>query len=53
MQQTEYGRTAANAPAHRVGEDVNDVDQTSSVTLLGLAVAGAVVMLLLVRLLVG
>ncbi|GJD90202.1 MULTISPECIES: hypothetical protein [Methylobacterium] len=50
MQQTEYGRTAANAPTHRVGEDVNEVDQLSSVTLLGLAVAGAVVMLLLVRL---
>jgi hypothetical protein len=50
MQQTEYGRTAANAPTHRAGKDVNEVDQVSSVTLLGLAVAGAAVSLLLVHL---
>ncbi len=50
MQQSEYGRSAANDPAHRVGQDVNEVDQVSSVTLLGLAAAGAAVSLLLVHL---
>ena len=33
----------ANQPIHRQGQDVDSVDQVSSVTLMGLAVAGAVV----------
>ncbi|WP_257791905.1 hypothetical protein [Methylobacterium durans] len=31
----------ANDPAHRQGQSVNTVDQLSSVTLLGIALAGA------------
>ncbi|WP_204165220.1 hypothetical protein [Methylobacterium radiodurans] len=50
MQQTEYGRTAANTPDHRSGQNVDTQDQVSSVTLLGLAAAGAAVSLLLVHL---
>ncbi len=33
--------TAANAPEHRRGQSVDSIDQTSSVTMLGLAAAGA------------
>lgn len=33
---------AANEPEHRVGNTVDKVDQVSSVTLLGMAVAGAI-----------
>ena len=44
---------AAHKPEHRVGQGVDSVDQLSSVTLLGVAVAGAVAALLLVRLIVG
>ncbi|MCE4226960.1 hypothetical protein HCU64_24790 [Methylobacterium sp. C25] len=36
----------ANHPSHYVGQNVNTVDQLSSVTLLGLAVFGAVVVVL-------
>ena len=32
----------ANKPIHRQGQDVNTVDQLSSVVLLGLAVVGAI-----------
>ena len=32
----------ANAPIHRQGQDVDGVDQLSSVVLLGLAVVGAI-----------
>ena len=55
MQQTSTNTpaTAANAPRHRLGQDVNVVDQVSSPVLLGLAVAGAVVALLLIRIVVG
>ena len=37
---------------HRVGQDVNTVDQVSSVVLLGLAVAGAAAVIVLELLLV-
>jgi len=32
---------SANSPEHRIGHDVDKVDQVSSVTLLGFAVLGA------------
>jgi hypothetical protein len=37
----------ANAPAHRQGQDVDSVDQLSSVVLLGLALAGGAAAILL------
>ena len=33
----------ANQPIHRQGQDVDSVDQVSSISLMGLAVTGAVV----------
>jgi hypothetical protein len=44
---------AANRPIHRLGEDVDSGDQLASPVLLGIAVAGAVVALLLVWLVIG
>lgn len=44
---------SANDHTHRVGHDVNSVDQVSSVVLLGLAVAGGVAAVLLDLLLIG
>jgi hypothetical protein len=44
---------AANQPVHRQGESVNTVDQLASPVLLGLAVAGAAVASLLIRLVIG
>ena len=43
----------ANRPEHRVGQDVDSVDQLSSVTLLGIAVLGAVASLISVWLVMG
>lgn len=45
--------SGANKPEHRLGQDVDGVDQLSSVTLLGIAVGGAVTALLLVWLVIG
>ena len=42
----------ANAPMHRQGQDVNTVDQLSSVVLLGLAVVGAIVANLLLAVII-
>ena len=42
----------ANAPMHRQGQDVNTVDQLSSVVLLGLAVVGAIAADLLLALII-
>lgn len=39
--QTRTGGPASD-PVHRVGQDIDSVDQTSSVYILGLAVLGAV-----------
>jgi hypothetical protein len=47
------GSGAANRPVHRVGEDVNTTDQLASPVLLGIAVAGASVACLLIRLVIG
>lgn len=44
---------SANDLSHRVGHDVNSVDQVSSVVLLGLAVAGGIAAVLLDLLLIG
>lgn len=44
---------AANRPIHRLGEDVDTGDQLASPVLLGMAVAGEVVALLLVWLVIG
>ncbi|MGU3539144.1 hypothetical protein [Methylobacterium sp. A54F] len=44
---------AANDPHHFRGETVDDVDQTSSVLIAGIAIAGAAVSLLLIRLVIG
>lgn len=44
---------AANQPVHRVGEDVNTVDQISSPVLLGMGVVGAIVADLLIWLTIG
>ncbi|WP_336488308.1 hypothetical protein [Methylobacterium nigriterrae] len=42
----------ANAPVHRQGESVDTVDQLSSIVLMGLAIAGGVVAILLINLIV-
>lgn len=44
--------TAANTAEHRGGHDVDRVDQTSSVTMLGLAAAGAAAASLLLSVIV-
>ena len=44
---------AANQPVHRLGQDINTIDQLSSLVLLGVGVAGAVVAILLIWLVVG
>ncbi len=44
---------SANDFTHRVGHDVDSVDQVSSVILLGLAVAGGIAAVLLDLLLIG
>lgn len=44
---------AATDVQHRVGQDVNSVDQLSSVVLLGLAVAGGMAAIVLDLLLIG
>ncbi|SFL49795.1 hypothetical protein [Methylorubrum salsuginis] len=44
---------SANDFTHRVGHDVDSVDQVSSVVLLGLAVAGGIAAVLLDLLLIG
>ncbi|GJE75995.1 MULTISPECIES: hypothetical protein [Methylorubrum] len=44
---------SANDFPHRVGHDVNSVDQVSSVVLLGIAVAGGIAAVLLDLLLIG
>jgi hypothetical protein len=44
---------SANDLTHRVGHDVDSVDQVSSVVLLGLAVAGGIAAVLLDLLLIG
>lgn len=44
---------SANDFTHRVGHDVNSVDQVSSVVLLGIAVAGGIAAVLLDLLLIG
>ena len=42
----------ANEPIHRQGQDVNTVDQLSSVVLLGLAIVGAAVVNFLLALII-
>jgi hypothetical protein len=42
---------AANQPDHRLGQDINTVDQLASPVLLGVAVAGSAVACLLIWLL--
>lgn len=44
---------SANDHTHRIGHDVNSVDQVSSTILLGLAVAGGIAAVLLDILLIG
>jgi hypothetical protein len=44
---------AANQPDHRLGQDVNTVDQLSSPVLLGTAIVGAAVACLLIQLVNG
>lgn len=44
---------SANDLSHRVGHDVNSVDQVSSMVLLGLAAAGGIAAVLLDILLIG
>ena len=44
---------ATNRPVHRQGEDVDSTDQLPSPLLMGVAVAGSVVALLLVWLVIG
>ena len=41
------GSNPANAPVHRQGQDVDSVDQLSSVVLLGLALVGGAAAILL------
>ncbi|GJE42831.1 hypothetical protein [Methylobacterium soli] len=41
------GSNPANAPVHRQGQDVDTVDQLSSVVLLGLALVGGAAAILL------
>ena len=43
----------ANRPIHRLGDDINAVDQLASPVLLGIAVAGAIAAMLLVSLVIG
>ncbi|RYF04812.1 MAG: hypothetical protein EOO77_29150 [Oxalobacteraceae bacterium] len=43
----------ANSVEHRIGHDVDSVDQLSSVTLMGLGIGGAAVALILVHFLIG
>ncbi|MHB2210924.1 hypothetical protein [Methylobacterium sp. CM6257] len=50
---TSASNAAANTPAHRLGQDINTIDQLSSLVLLGVGVAGAVVAILLIWLVVG
>ena len=50
---TAASNAAANQLVHRQGEDINTNDQLSSAVLLGLAVAGAAVAILLISLVVG
>ncbi|MGH1571870.1 hypothetical protein ACRAWG_15740 [Methylobacterium sp. P31] len=49
---TSASNAAANTPNHRLGEDVNTVDQLSSLILLGVVVVGAIVAILLIGLVV-
>ncbi|ARO56325.1 hypothetical protein B2G69_20765 [Methylorubrum zatmanii] len=44
---------SANEFQHRVGQDVNSVDQLSSIVILGLAVAGGIAAVVLDLLLIG
>ncbi len=44
---------AATDSRHRIGQDVNTVDQLSSVVILGLAVAGGAAAIVLSLLLIG
>jgi hypothetical protein len=46
-------RMAATDTQHRIGQDVNTVDQLSSVVILGLAVAGGAAAIVLSLLLIG
>ncbi|HEV2542520.1 MAG TPA: hypothetical protein VGU70_07135 [Methylobacterium sp.] len=46
-------RMAATDSRHRIGQDVNTVDQLSSVVILGLAVAGGAAAIVLSLLLIG
>ncbi|MCJ2010197.1 hypothetical protein MKK70_26090 [Methylobacterium sp. E-041] len=43
----------ANSVEHRIGQDVDGVDQLSSVVLMGLAIGGAALALILVHFLIG
>ena len=49
---TSASKGPANQPVHRQGQDVDSVDQLSSIVLLGLAVAGAIVADLLIWLVI-
>lgn len=49
---SEASNNPANKPAHRQGQDVNSVDQLSSVVLMGLAIAGGAAAILFIHLLV-
>jgi hypothetical protein len=44
---------ATNRPVHRMGDDVDTIDQLPSPYLLGIAVAGSAVACLLIRLVIG
>ncbi|MBB2959934.1 hypothetical protein [Methylobacterium sp. R2-1] len=46
-------RMAATDSQHRIGQDVNTVDQLSSVVILGLAIAGGAAAVVLSLLLIG
>lgn len=43
----------SNRPIHRLGDDINAVDQLASPILLGIAFAGAIAAMLLVMLVIG
>ena len=43
----------ADSVEHRIGQDVNGVDHLSSVVLMGLAIGGAALALILVHFLIG
>ncbi|GJE45119.1 hypothetical protein [Methylobacterium soli] len=49
---SEASNNPANKPIHRQGQDVNSVDQLSSVVLMGLAIVGGAAAILLINLLV-